>query len=93
MGVGAAIIGGDEDEEDGGEELALHEASVSVLLGHEEDGGTVKLELYTYISASDKTPSMPWHRMEDPKTQILGLMIFTLLRTKFFLPLLVILSM
>ena len=61
------------------------------LLEQEGEGGEVLL--FFGITVSDKTPSMPWHLMEDPAEQIFGLMIFTLFREKFLLPLFEILSM
>ena len=50
-----------------------------VILEQEVDeGGTV--ELWCGAIVASTTPSMPWHLMDEPAVQILGLMIWTLLR-------------
>lgn len=59
------------------------------LLKQAAEGEAIAVELLTAI---DRTPSMPWHRMEEPAVHMFGLMSFTLLRKKLLLPLLEILS-
>lgn len=88
MGDGAAAIAVG-DRKDGAGDVAPAAGGLE-LLEQEGDGEVV---LCSGIDVGSKTPSTPWHRMEDPSVQIFGLMIFTLLRDKFFLPLLEILSM
>lgn len=88
MGDGAAAIAVG-DGEDGAGDVAPATGGLELL--EEEDEGEVVL--FSGIDVGSKTPSMPWHRMEDPAVQIFRLMILTLLREKFLLPLLEILSM
>ena len=88
MGDGAAAIAVGDGKDRAGD-VAPATGAIE-LLEQEGDGEVV---LCSGINVGSKTPSMPWHRMEDPSVQIFGLMIFTSSREKFFLPLLEILSM
>jgi hypothetical protein len=88
VGDGAAAIAV-SDGEDGAGDVAPATGGLELL--EQEDEGEVVL--FSGIEIGSKTPSMPWQRMEDPAVQIFGLMILTLLREKFLLPLLEILSM
>lgn len=52
------------------------------------DTGTMVLEqaCTDILLSGFNTPSIPWHRMDDPTVHIFGLMILTLLRTKLLRP-------
>ncbi|PON77531.1 hypothetical protein PanWU01x14_026920, partial [Parasponia andersonii] len=52
-------------------------AGLELLKQAAEGEAIAALEL---VTATDRTPSMPWHRMEEPAVHMFGLMSFTLLR-------------
>lgn len=69
---------------------------VLLLLLEQETEGLVIVELlFTVIFglASDRTPFIPWHLIEELAVHMFGLMSLALLRKKLLLPLLEILSM
>ncbi|CAA2999301.1 Hypothetical predicted protein [Olea europaea subsp. europaea] len=76
-GVLTGIVTGAKGSGDGGDGAAATGVPPRVPLLGQEGGTTLG---WGIIDVACTTPSMPWHLIEDPRVQILGLIILTLLR-------------